>query len=64
MGHCHLFDLLLDLEYEILDQVWCLGENALFAVFFVVVEDLLHRLELTMHDERLQAQAHIVDVQA
>ena len=33
-------------------------------MFFVVVEDLLHRLELTMHYEGLQAQAHIVDVQA
>ena len=64
MGHCDHLDLLLDFEHEMTDHVRSLGENALFAVFFVVVEDLLHRLELTMHDEGLQAQAHIMDVQA
>ena len=33
-------------------------------MFFIGVKNLLHRLELTVHDERLQTQVHIVDVQA
>jgi len=61
---CHFIYLLLHLEEQLVEQAGRLGNHSLLAVAFVLLEHLVHRLELTVLDEGGESYVHVVHIEA
>ena len=59
----HILQLLFGLEDDLVNQAGRLRPEALFAVLFILLQHLLHRLELFLFDKFGKQQVHVVHIQ-